>query len=97
MSLCIICGHTLHGHGNNPWPLSGGGRACDRCNVEHVVPARVNQWPIFDRQRCTKCGGDAMHWFAKHPHFLCCRCHVVMGGEASEYHEGCREAALRLR
>ena len=32
--------------GNDPWPLGGGefgapGRACDRCNDELVVPARL--------------------------------------------------------
>lgn len=37
---CSICGDPIHGWGHNPSPVKGG-RACDACNREVVIPARM--------------------------------------------------------
>ena len=102
MTLCCLCGDRLtawdnsRGLGNNPWPLAEEGRCCDDCNAKWVAPARQIGWDKLARKRCS-CGADAMHWSEQEPHFFCCYCHVTRGGEPSSWHEGCREAALRLR
>lgn len=41
--LCALCGIEFVGFGHNPEPLSNTGRACDRCNDERVIPARLQQ------------------------------------------------------
>ena len=38
---CVICGKEVTGHGNNPWPVVEGGKCCDECNFEVVIPARL--------------------------------------------------------
>lgn len=38
---CCICGETLVGYGNNPWPIAEEGECCDYCNMTVVVPARL--------------------------------------------------------
>jgi hypothetical protein len=40
---CVICGLPIVGLGNDPAPISDGGRCCDRCNMETVLPARIKQ------------------------------------------------------
>lgn len=39
--ICIICESKYKGHGNNPAPYNNVGQCCDRCNIEHVIPARI--------------------------------------------------------
>lgn len=41
---CCICGKVLRritGEGNNPWPVRDKGECCDMCNMNYVVPARI--------------------------------------------------------
>ena len=38
---CCICGKTIIGYGNDPWPVKIDGECCDKCNMAHVVPARI--------------------------------------------------------
>lgn len=40
-NICIICGCKYEGWGNNPEPLMSGGRCCDSCNIQLVLPARI--------------------------------------------------------
>ena len=37
---CCICGNEFEGFGNNPVPARDGGRCCDKCNMEVVIPLR---------------------------------------------------------
>ena len=39
--LCSICQTPFTGYGNNPEPVNGG-RCCDDCNQNVVIPARIN-------------------------------------------------------
>lgn len=39
--VCCLCGKTLTGYGNNPWPLKDAGKCCDKCNFELVIPRRI--------------------------------------------------------
>lgn len=39
--VCVLCNETFTGWGNNPHPLAEEGVACDSCNFEKVVPARM--------------------------------------------------------
>ena len=50
---CCICGKKFFGHGNNPWPIiddeSEDVRCCDECNLNIVVPARIELlWEGYD-------------------------------------------------
>ena len=38
---CCLCGKTINGFGNNPYPLANEGQCCDDCNWNLVIPARV--------------------------------------------------------
>ena len=40
---CSLCGAPLDDFGHNPWPLALNEkeRCCDKCNIEKVVPARI--------------------------------------------------------
>lgn len=40
---CCICGMTVIGWGNNPWPVvkDENARCCNACNDMHVIPARL--------------------------------------------------------
>ena len=42
---CCICGRTVKGFGNNPWPVDNreDARCCDECNEAEVIPARIVQ------------------------------------------------------
>jgi hypothetical protein len=39
---CCLCKRQKYGFGNNPAPCSDNGRCCDECNVNIVIPARVD-------------------------------------------------------
>ena len=39
--VCVICGETFEGYGNNPEPISEEGRCCDACNIKFIIPARL--------------------------------------------------------
>lgn len=39
---CVLCGEHFIGWGNDPWPVEEDGRCCDKCNMEKVLPARIN-------------------------------------------------------
>lgn len=39
--VCVLCGGSFEGHGNNPAPLKDNGECCDECNKRKVIPARV--------------------------------------------------------
>ena len=40
-TVCCICGKSFHGWGNNAWPISEKGECCFKCNLKHVIPARL--------------------------------------------------------
>ena len=43
--ICCLCGERTFGYGNNPAPISEGGRCCENCNLNKVVPARfAEEW-----------------------------------------------------
>lgn len=39
--VCVLCGESFKGHGNNPAPLKDSGECCDECNKRKVIPARI--------------------------------------------------------
>lgn len=39
---CVICGKNFTELGNNPFPIKKEGECCDKCNLEKVIPARIN-------------------------------------------------------
>ena len=41
MADCVMCGDPCYGYGNNPAPLRDEGSCCDECNMEYVIPARL--------------------------------------------------------
>jgi hypothetical protein len=40
--ICSICNGPIVGFGNNAYPVNDG-RCCDRCNVDCVIPARIER------------------------------------------------------
>ena len=56
--MCVICGKSVARNasnrlwllGNNPAPVAGHGKACDRCDREQVLPARIRQLAMRDRR-----------------------------------------------
>ena len=40
---CCICGKEFIGYGNDPWPVVDEGECCDTCNINIVLPARIEQ------------------------------------------------------
>lgn len=44
--VCCFCGEEIEGFGNNPQPLKNGGRCCDKCNAELVIPERLKLWSL---------------------------------------------------
>lgn len=40
---CCICGKEIEGYGNNPYPIKQDGLCCDSCNINIVIPARINE------------------------------------------------------
>ena len=47
---CCICGKEIKDYGNNPFPIAENGECCDNCNMEVVVPARINLIKPNDNQ-----------------------------------------------
>lgn len=41
-NVCCICGKKLEEYGNNPAPVKDDGLCCDKCNLEIVIPARMD-------------------------------------------------------
>lgn len=41
---CCICGEVIEGYGNNPSPVKEKGRCCDKCNMEVVIPKRLEDY-----------------------------------------------------
>ena len=46
MKQCVICELEMRDNdwGHNPWPVADGGKCCDACQKEHVLPARITQF-----------------------------------------------------
>lgn len=42
---CCFCGKEFNDWGNDPWPVEKDPKAfcCDRCNIEIVIPARLQK------------------------------------------------------
>lgn len=40
---CCICGKIFKGWGNDPWPVKEEGQCCDKCNLDKVLPARLQR------------------------------------------------------
>lgn len=38
---CVICGKSISGFGNDPWPIKMEGECCKECNMDVVLPARI--------------------------------------------------------
>ena len=49
MTNCVICGKAFDGYGNNADPVADG-ECCDECNMNIVVPARIEQI-VADRRK----------------------------------------------
>lgn len=47
---CHFCDKEFEGYGNDPWPIANvlEHRACDNCNTNFVIPARIEQ---FEKQK----------------------------------------------
>jgi hypothetical protein len=43
---CILCGGDYGEYGHNPAPLGQGGRCCDKCNSQDVLPARLKNYRL---------------------------------------------------
>lgn len=41
--VCCICKKIFYGYGNNVYPLYDDGICCYECNLEYVIPARIQQ------------------------------------------------------
>lgn len=43
--VCCFCGKFIPGYGNNPWPENkqSGAQCCDECNLDIVIPARLEE------------------------------------------------------
>ena len=41
--ICCLCGKEFVGYGNNPEPVVpyDTGRCCDQCNIDKVIPKRL--------------------------------------------------------
>lgn len=39
--ICCICGKTIEGYGNNPYPVREEGQCCRYCNYTVVLPERI--------------------------------------------------------
>ncbi len=47
---CCICGNPIIGYGNNAEPVKKG-ECCDYCNIHVVIPARVDEFMLKDRNK----------------------------------------------
>lgn len=50
---CILCNGNYEGMGHNPHPLSSEGRCCEKCNLNKVLPARLQQQSIDSLNHAT--------------------------------------------
>jgi hypothetical protein len=41
---CCICGKEFEGYGNNPAPVMDDGVCCDACNMNKVIPTRMEKY-----------------------------------------------------
>jgi hypothetical protein len=41
--VCCICKEDKVGYGNNPNPVEEKGKCCDKCNIEIVIPKRIEE------------------------------------------------------
>ena len=58
---CCICGKKLEGYGNNPYgalkldntPIrwNSEDRCCDQCNMEFVIPGRIQTYVNANKKR----------------------------------------------
>jgi hypothetical protein len=48
---CCLCGMPSLGWPNDAWPLVEGGKCCERCDREKVLPARIEMaYPVKERE-----------------------------------------------
>lgn len=47
---CVLCNDNLMDMGHNPYPLSNEGRACEYCNMVHVIPARIAEMNTIEEK-----------------------------------------------
>lgn len=52
---CVICNINISGHSNNADPVASG-RCCDNCNIEKVIPARIQTLLTYKEERERKKG-----------------------------------------
>ena len=41
--VCVLCKETFTGWGNNPDPLAKEGVCCDQCDMDKVIPKRIEE------------------------------------------------------
>lgn len=48
---CSICGKSIEGYGNNPYPVDmhPDHKCCDQCNATVVIPARLTKMSHYDK------------------------------------------------
>lgn len=46
--VCSICGNDYYNYGNNAKPVNDG-RCCNKCNLEKVIPARLQKMKKEDK------------------------------------------------
>lgn len=51
MKKCCICGKTFTGWGHNPYPVKSDGECCSECNMQRVVPARLERLRMLENSK----------------------------------------------
>ena len=51
MKKCCICGKTFTGWGHNPYPVKTEGECCSECNMQCVVPARLERLRMLENSK----------------------------------------------
>ena len=41
--ICVLCKENFTGWGNNPDPLAKEGVCCDQCDMDKVIPKRIEE------------------------------------------------------
>ena len=41
--VCVLCNESFVGWGNNPDPLAKEGVCCDQCDMDKVIPKRIEE------------------------------------------------------
>lgn len=55
---CCICGKEIYGpHCNNPSPYMSTGVCCDACNMNFVIPARLDALKTIEHTTCENVNG----------------------------------------